>query len=173
MTSDLQHHQSPKEPAGYSLRILDEFPQILAEPKLDHIHGVFKKDRNPVSVEIAWLRLSPERRRLRFSFQFNDVKDPHRLSPSPLFSAGGRRRRLSSDRPLSCQPAFWRLCDSSENPRIWPQKSLRAAEGLPSKSVAIRLELGKILISERISSVLFDTCRSLRCEPRPEREAAI
>ena len=53
-----------------------------------------------------WLALSPGRRRLRFSFQFNDVKDRDRLSPAPLFSAGGRRRRLSIDRPLSCQPVF-------------------------------------------------------------------
>ena len=29
-----------------------------------------------VSVEIVWLGQSPGHRRLRFSFQFNDVKDP-------------------------------------------------------------------------------------------------
>src|SRR5665213_1070265 len=29
-----------------------------------------------VSVEIVWLGQSPRHRRLRFSFQFNDVKDP-------------------------------------------------------------------------------------------------
>src|SRR3546814_16730594 len=40
-----------------------------------------------VSVEIVWLEQSPRHRRLRFSFQFNDVKDPtgfrrpHYLSP--------------------------------------------------------------------------------------------
>ena len=52
------------------------------------------------------------------------------------------------------------------NPRIWPQKPSRAAEGLPSKSVTIRLRLGNILISNRISSA-FRSLPSLRCEPRP------
>ena len=37
---------------------------------------VSSRDRSPVSVETVWLGLSPGRRRLRFSFQFNDVKDP-------------------------------------------------------------------------------------------------
>ena len=47
----------------------------------------FKKDRSFVSVEIVWLGLSPRRRRLRFSFQINDVKDligfrrPHCFAP--------------------------------------------------------------------------------------------
>jgi hypothetical protein len=61
------------------------------------------RDRKFVSVEIVWLGQSPGHRRLRFSFQFNDVKDRDCLSAAPLFSAGGRRRRLSSGRPLSCQ----------------------------------------------------------------------
>jgi hypothetical protein len=37
---------------------------------------VSSRDRRFVSVEIVWLGLSPGRRRLRFSFQINDVKDP-------------------------------------------------------------------------------------------------
>ena len=61
------------------------------------------RDRKFVSVEIVWLGQSPGHRRLRFSFQFNDVKDRDCLSAAPLFSAGGRRRRLSSGRPLWCQ----------------------------------------------------------------------
>ena len=61
------------------------------------------RDRRYVVVEMVWLGPSLERRRLRFSFQFNDVKDRDRISPGPLFSAGGRRRRLSTGRPLSCQ----------------------------------------------------------------------
>ena len=45
------------------------------------------RDRKFVSVETVWLGQSPGHRRLRFSFQFNDVKDPtgdcqpHCLSP--------------------------------------------------------------------------------------------
>ena len=52
------------------------------------------------------------------------------------------------------------------NLRIWPQKPPRAAEGLPSVSVTIRLRLGNVLISTRRSSA-FRRLSSLRCEPRP------
>jgi hypothetical protein len=61
---------------------------------------------------------------------------------------------------------FWAFATIPRNPRIWPQKPSRAAEGLPSKSVTIRLRLGNILISNRISSA-FRSLPSLRCEPRP------
>jgi hypothetical protein len=61
---------------------------------------------------------------------------------------------------------FWAFATIPRNPRIWPQKPSRAAEGLPSKSVTIRLRLGNILISNRISSA-FRRLPSLRCEPRP------
>ncbi len=86
-----------------------------------------------VNVEIGWFPLSLGRRRLRFSFQFNDVKDLDRLSSAPLFSAGGRRRRLSSDRPLWCQSCFSAFATIPRTSWIRPQKSPRAAEGLPSR----------------------------------------
>ena len=69
------------------------------------------RDRRCVVVEMVWLGPSPERRRLRFSFQFNDVKDRDRLSPAPLFSAGGRRRRLSRGPPFPCQSPVSILCE--------------------------------------------------------------
>ena len=47
------------------------------------------RDRITVSVEDR-LALSAERRRLRFSFQINDVKDPTGL-PAPPFNARWRR----------------------------------------------------------------------------------
>jgi len=47
------------------------------------------RDRIPVSVEDR-LALSAERRRLRFSFQINDVKDPIG-TPTPPFYARWRR----------------------------------------------------------------------------------
>jgi hypothetical protein len=145
------------------------------------------KDRNPgypyswclqetavtVSVEIVWLALSPGRRRLRFSFQINDVKDPDRLSPAPLFSAGGRRRRLSSDRPLSCQSAFSAFATIPRNLRFGRKNHRGLPRGFPLTSVAIRLRLGKILIPDRRSSAFSTLARRSRCEPRPEREAAI
>src|ERR1700750_345883 len=51
---------------------------------------VSSRDRVTVSVEYR-LALSAEHRRLRFSFQINDVKDPTGL-PAPPFSARWRRR---------------------------------------------------------------------------------
>ena len=46
-----------------------------------------------VSVEIVWLGQSPGHRRLRFSFQFNDVKDPTDFRPphclAPVVGGGG------------------------------------------------------------------------------------
>ena len=51
---------------------------------------------------------------------------------APLFSAGGRRRRLSSGRPLWCQSVLSDFFGRPGFPGIWPQKSLGAAEGLPS-----------------------------------------
>ena len=51
---------------------------------------VSSRDRLTVSVEDR-LALSAEHRRLRFSFQINDVKDLTGL-PAPPFSARWRRR---------------------------------------------------------------------------------
>ncbi len=52
------------------------------------------RDRITVSVEDR-LALSAERRRLRFSFQINDVKDPNRLCrPHRLTPGGGEERRI-------------------------------------------------------------------------------
>ena len=51
------------------------------------------RDRKFVSVEIVWLGQSPGHRRLRFSFQFNDVKDPTGFRPphclAPVVGGGG------------------------------------------------------------------------------------
>lgn len=74
------------------------------------------RDRRYVVVEMVWLGPSLERRRLRFSFQFNDVKDPDRLAPAPLFFAGGRRRRLSRGRPPRCQSPVSNLREKVPNP---------------------------------------------------------
>ena len=78
---------------------------------------------------------------------------PHRLTP------GGRRRRLSSRLGFPCQSAFSGFFlipgepgQSAFSPPalgwIRAQKSLRAAEGLPRRSVAIRLE-GRRLCGRR------------------------
>jgi len=90
------------------------------------------RDRRLIDVYMVWLGPSLERRRLRFSFQFNDVKDPDRLSPAPLFSAGGRRRRLSSGRPLSCQPILSDFILNLGKSDIRSKNRSRASEELPS-----------------------------------------
>ena len=109
------------------------------------IHGMSSRDRKFVSVEIVWLGQSPGHRRLRFSFQFNDVKDPDWLSPAPLFSAGGRRRRLSSGRPLSCQSVLSDFFATALDTRNLAAKIAAGRRGASLiVSVAIRLRLGKI-----------------------------
>ena len=100
-----------------------------------------------------------------FLFPNQRCQRPDRLSQTPLFSAGGRRRRLSIDRPLSCQSVFSDFFAEPRFPGIWPQKPPRAAEGLPSKSVTIRLRLGNILISVRRSSAKFGAGRRSDLSP--------
>jgi hypothetical protein len=53
---------------------------------------VSSRDRKNVSVETI-RRSSPGRRRLRFSFQINDVKDRSRLWPTPPITPGGGEER--------------------------------------------------------------------------------
>ena len=109
------------------------------------------RDRRYVTVEMVWLGPSLERRRLRFSFQFNDVKDRDRLSPAPLFSAGGRRRRLSSGRPRSCQSIVSVFFAVSRKLRNLAQKPLSGRRGASLISPAIRLRLGNLAPSARKS----------------------
>ena len=52
-----------------------------------------------VSVEMARLSPSPGRRRLRFSFQINDVKDPTGGYPAPPITPGGGEERRLYPRP--------------------------------------------------------------------------
>ena len=120
-----------------------------------------------VNVEIRWLPLSLGRRRLRFSFQFNDVKDRDWLSPAPLFSAGGRRRRLSSDRPLWCQSRFSACATIPRTLEFDRKNHPGLPRGFPPSSVAIRLRLGTILVSKRISSALSAPVVSFRLRPAP------
>ena len=45
--------------------------------------------------KMTWLGSSPGRRRLRFSFQINDVKDLNDTMPDPpITPGGGEERRL-------------------------------------------------------------------------------
>ena len=61
------------------------------------------RDRIPVSVEDR-LALSAERRRLRFSFQINDVKDRDRLAGPTVLRPVAARRAVSSRPEIPCQP---------------------------------------------------------------------
>jgi len=71
---------------------------------------VSSRDRRFVSVEMVWLGPSPGRRRLRFSFQINDVKDPTGFRQTHCFApvAGGGGYLVASvfrvNRPF---PAFF------------------------------------------------------------------
>jgi hypothetical protein len=68
-----------------------------------YIHGVFKRPHF-VDVEMSWLNPSPERRRLRFSFQIYNVKDQNRVSDPTVLRPVPAKSGVSSCHPLPCQP---------------------------------------------------------------------
>src|SRR5579859_5714865 len=90
-----------------------------------------------VSVEIVWLGQSPGHRRLRFSFQFNDVKDPTGFRPphclAPVVGGGGYlvAGLLGVNRSFRTFPPNPEIPKDLQN---LAQKSHRAAEGQPSYS---------------------------------------
>ena len=61
-----------------------------------------------------------------FLFPIQRCQRPDRLSPTPLFIAGGRRRRLSSGRPLWCQSV---LSDFHAAARIAPENGAKTTPG--------------------------------------------
>ena len=65
---------------------------------------VSSRDRSSVSVEDR-LALSAERRRLRFSFQINDVKDPTEVFGPASLRPAAAKSGVSSRRSFQCQPA--------------------------------------------------------------------
>lgn len=101
-----------------------------------------------------------------FLFPNQRCQRPDRLSATPLFFAGGRRRRLSSDRPLSCQSAFSGFCAAPWKPGFWPQKPPRAAEGLPSCVRSDSIEARENTHpSEKIKCLSASSFRSVVCAP--------
>src|ERR1700748_712513 len=92
---------------------------------------VSSRDRVTVSVEDR-LALSAEHRRLRFSFQINDVKDPTGL-PVPPFFARWRRGRAYLF-ALNFRVNLLLVSGSIKFDRAAPGRKTRsrAAEGLPS-----------------------------------------
>ena len=114
-----------------------------------------------VSVEIVWLALSPGRRRLRFSFQINNVKDPDRFrDPHCLAPVGGGGGYLltglfSVNRSFQtfCGPRYFREF-RPWLPRNLTAKIVSGRRGASLKSVTIRLKAGNILTWNRKSSAL-------------------
>jgi len=141
--------------------VLDEFPLIptSGEPELG-IHGVFSRDRRFVSVETVWLRQSPGRRRLRFSFQINDVKDRDRLPPTPPVSPGGCEERLSSRRPPWCQPILSDFFCTASFEEFGAKNAVGRRGASLNVSATIRLRLGNLAFLRRISRVFFELSTS-------------
>ena len=115
---------------------------------------VSSRDRRFVSVEIVWLGLSPGRRRLRFSFQINDVKDPTGFRQTHCFApvAGGGGYLVASEfrvnRPFLAFFAAFGSSEFGEKNRSGPPR------GTPTQSVTIRLKAGKLVtFGEKIKSV--------------------
>ena len=137
---------------------------------------VSSRDRSPVSVEIVWLGLSPGRRRLRFSFQINDVKDPtgfrqtHCLAP--VVGGGGYlvTGLFRVNRP------FQAFCDSPGFPRKPRNLAAKIAAGRRGASLKVRrdsIEAREHTRQREKGKSEFRPHQSLSSEPRPEREAAI
>ena len=111
-------------------------------------------------------RSSPGRRRLRFSFQINDVKDPNRLCRprrlAPGVGGGGylvasvfRVNRLF--RAFFSPPEVPVLKSVPDGRgRIRAQKSLRAAEGLPSLVRSDSIEGSEAIHARRKNQGLFE-----------------
>ena len=111
-----------------------------------------------------------------FLFPNQRCQRPDRLSPTPLFSAGGRRRRLSSGRPFGCQSVlsdFFAAPCFPKKSRNLAQKSLRGCQGKPpivrSDSIELREDSRFFAKIKWLSPAL--NSRSKR--PRSPREAAI
>ena len=85
---------------------------------------------------------------------------PDRLPPTPLFCAGGRRRRLSSGRPPWCQSLVSEIFAPLSKPGFERKEYRGPPRGFPHKSVAIQLRLGKIPIFARKSSAFRSPVRS-------------
>ena len=84
--------------------------------------------------------MSAERRRLRFSFQINDVKDPTGVSGPTVLRPVAAKSGVSICREVPCQSAFSNLFLAEAGANFRAQKSFRAARDNPQKSEAIRLE---------------------------------
>ncbi len=90
------------------------------------------------------MRSSPEHRRLRFSFQINNVKDRSHLSGPTRLTPGGRRRRVSSRLDFSCQSPFSGLFSLSAEALKRRQKSHRGCRGCPLSVQCDSIELRNI-----------------------------
>jgi hypothetical protein len=95
-----------------------------------------------------------------FLFPIYNVKDLIDLPPTPLFSAGGRRRRLSSGRPPWCQSLVSEIFAPPSKTGFKRKEYRGLPRGFPHKSVAIRLRLGKLPIFARKSSTFRSPARS-------------
>ena len=86
------------------LRILDEFPRHRSQKGTDAWY--LQKDRR-CQCRLTFRRTSLEHRRLRFSFQINDFKDPGTDLSVPPFIARLRRRRRFSRLGDPCQAVLF------------------------------------------------------------------
>ena len=64
----------------------------IRRPRRTDVHGVFKRPHS-ISVFVDRLALSANHRRLRFSFQINDVKDRDQPELAPPITPGGCEER--------------------------------------------------------------------------------
>jgi hypothetical protein len=168
LSTDLWRPQFRRTGWHFSLRILTSSHKFWPS-RSPTIFMVSSRDRRFVSVEGCLVRATARTPPPAFLFPIQRCQRPDRLSPTPLFCAGGRRRRLSSGRPRTCQSVPSDVPAATPNlrrsPGIWRKNHTGLRRGNPQKSVSIRLRLGKIPIQRRNARGFSSPAGSPRTSP--------
>ena len=132
----------------------------------DQIHGIVFKRPQVRQCRGYLVRVTARTPPPAFLFPNQQCQRPDCLSAAPLFSAGGRRRRLSSGRPLWCQSVLSDFFASPQKPRRaagnWRKNRCQGCRGQPSLAATIRLRLRNLAISVRNARIFWKPS----CPPR-------
>src|ERR1700757_2000920 len=111
---------------------------------------------------------SPERRRLRFSFQINDVKDPNRLCRPPCLApvAGGGGVLVAS--VFRVNRPFQAFCSAPAKPGLERKNHPGPAEGLPSQVRSDSIEVRECSQTAPLNQVACEPLETALRRPRPE-----
>ena len=109
--------------------------------------------------------LSQGHRRLRFSFQINNVKDQNRSSGPTCLAPRRRRRRRFREPRTPCQPLFSEILQTEERTLQTAKNRRRKPRGLPLHQTGDSIEARKLRKPTRKSKRFF----SLPLSPKPRK----